>query len=409
MPFENGMIITPVTEPSDIQQALDLSGITNYGTLIRPDLFGFKDFNKMSKHKPLDRNVMHTLTEEQFRSGVNGESGTNGIFWGLRMSTSAYDWSSIHEADWEYVEKPTGGIGSSPYRPYDVVGYDKNAEPTISGTSDLQLSDAEIIYTAEIPFSVALSLNLDGNETGVDPFDALGIDTSDAWLCVAIDDYAAAMINGRAGDIVAPLSQGAQEFDCPPLPDDLQAEATSRQVTLFIANLNNATALKTKGKWVYINGVSMGTKAASIPDLIALPVKFSEEPSLGYGTWTLSVVSASGTTFNVSTINTVKPTYLRGTTIYYYEIIGEFNNVAGTKKEFTIVMTSADTTVFNQVLSYDPTSDFGVSNPVNGTEFNYTITLKGVKVTYDSSSEILREQQLATLTGTFTYTGTDNN
>lgn len=403
------IITKPVTEPDDIQSVLGIS-TTNYGTIMRPDLFGYSTtiINKMSKKKPLSRNILHSLTDEQFKSGVNGASGTNGIFWGLRIATSAYNWTTIHNATWEYEEKPTGGIDSSPYRPSDFVGYDSNAKPAIIGIADqLTSSNAEILYNnTQGLFTCQLTDQSSGNTTGVSQLDALGISLSNAYLCAAIDNYAVAMLNGRAGDTVAPLSSGAKEFTCPPLPSNhpLRAAATSRKVTLFIANLDSVTSLKTKGNWIALTSSSMGVKAASIPELAGLSVKFSEASTLGFGSWTLVSTTTSGTMLNATARCDVAPTFVTNPTVYGYKVTLQFNNINGTTKTFSRTLTSSSVNInlMNALLTWTA-SEMGLK-PTSGTTYSYTLRLYGVSYSANGST-LTREDFLSSLTGSFTYTG----
>lgn len=403
------VIKTPVTEPSDIQSVLNIS-TTNYGTIMRPDLFNMDVINEMSKKKPLDRNILHSLTDEQFKSGVGGASGTNGIYWGLKIATSAKNWTTIHSANWEYVEKPKGGIDSSPFRPSDFVGYDSSAKPTLTVETDLTQSGAEVIFSAITPFTCLLKLNISGNTTGVDPLDALGITSSNAYLCVAIGNYAAAMLNGRANDTVAPISSNGGktqiEYTCPELPSGLKSAAT-RQVTFFIANINDISTLK-NGGWLSFSNTAQAVKAASLPNVAGLSVKFSQISSLGFGDWEFASPTTSGTSFTIAASCKTTPTYVSNPTIYGYEVSATFNNSNGTKKTFTRTLTSSsvNTSLMNAVLTW-ASSEFGFV-PSSNSSIKYTLNLYGVSYTAGGST-LERRQLLTTTTGTFTYTGTSSN
>lgn len=400
------VISKPVTEPSDIQTELNLAGVTSCGYLMT-----YTGINKMSKKKPLDRNVLHELTDEQFKNGVSGASGTNGIYWGLRIATSAKNWTTIHNATWEYVEKPTGGIDSSPYRLLDFVGYDKNAKPTLTADCDLTQSNAEIVYSNKKPFGCLLKPNISGNTTGVDPLDALGISSSKAYLCVAIDNYAAAMLNGRANDTITPISTtgGASqiEYTCPELPSGLKAAASSRKVSLFIADISGISTML-NGGWLSFSSTAQSVKAATLPDVAGMTVKFSQISSLGFGDWEFTSMATSGTQFSASAKCNTAPTYVSNPTTYGYEVTAIFNNSNGTKKTFTRTLTSSsvNTSLMNTVLTW-ASSEFGFTPSANAS-IKYTLSLYGVSYTAGGST-LERRQSLATVSGTFTYTGSTTN
>lgn len=340
---------TPVTEPSMIQNALGVTGYTNYGTLMT-----HPNINKWARHKPVDRNVLHRIDDENKRAN----KATSGIYWGLQVG--AADWSEIHNSTWDYVDKPTGGINSSPYRPWDFVsfdgttGYDSNAKPTLKGSSG-QLSNGECYYQSGSPFEVVLEWNDTNNTTGVDIFRCVNDLTTDLrnwYLCIAIDGYARAMINYDAGEAVRPIYYGGvkcQRFSCPPLPTSNPnfQQTGSHKVSFFLADLDsdNAKASAVKTTWTSVTGLSMGSYAISVPEIVGYTIDFI----LGhYGKWSNGSMAQAGSNINVGFVCTEAPT--EATT---YIIDFSMGTTGGSKsKSFTL---SAGSTLF-PLQTFEPTS-----------------------------------------------------
>ena len=133
----------PATEPSvdGIQAALGLTGYTDYAVLIRPDLYGPKrDIVKFwAKFQPMHSTQLHKLTDDYRRD--NGYGIKDNENYNLNDSTrgpvKAYnDILSGTFSLWR--EKPTGGIDTSPFRPWDyysedgTMAYNNEAVPPFS-------------------------------------------------------------------------------------------------------------------------------------------------------------------------------------------------------------------------------------------------------------------------------------
>lgn len=339
---------TPVTEPSMIQNALGLTGYTNYGTLMT-----HPNINKWARHKPVDRNVLHRIDDENKRAN----KATSGIYWGLQVG--AADWSKIHSSTWDYVDKPKGGIDVSPYRPWDFVsydgttGYDPGAEPTLKGVCG-QLDNGECYYQSGSPFEVQLEWNDVNNTTGVDIFrcvNDLNTDLRNWYLCIAIDGYARAMINYDAGEAVRPIYYNGvkcERFTCPALPTSSPnfQQTGSHKVSFFLADLDsdNAKASAVKTTWTSVTGLSMGCYAISVPEIVGYTVDFI----LGhYGKWSNGSMAQIGSNINVGFVCTEAPT--EATT---YIIDFSMGTTGGSKsKSFTL---SAGSTLF-PLQTFEPT------------------------------------------------------
>lgn len=340
---------TPVTEPSMIQNALGLAGYTNYGTLMT-----HPNINKWARHKPVKRAALHRIEDENKRAGRADE----GIYWGLLAG--ANDWSEIHSSTWNYVDKPTGGINSFPYRPWDFVsydgttGYDHSAKPTLKGICG-QLTNGECYYQSGSPFEVQLEWNDVNNTTGVDIFrcvNDLNTDLRNWYLCIAIDGYARAMINYDAGEAVRPIYYSGtkcERFTCPILPKSNPnfQQTGSHKVSFFLADLDsdNAKASAVKTTWTSVTGLSMGSYAISVPEIVGYTIDFI----LGhYGKWSNGSMAQVGSNINVGFVCTEAPT--EATT---YIIDFSMGTTGGSKsKSFTL---SAGSTLF-PLQTFEPTS-----------------------------------------------------
>lgn len=113
----------PATEPSadGIQAALGLSGYTDYAVLIRPDLYGPK-LNVVkfwAKYQPMHSTKLHKLTDaERAAAGYGIKDNYNYEYTDSTDVTNAFN-NAKNGLYSLYREKPTGGINTSPFRPWD--------------------------------------------------------------------------------------------------------------------------------------------------------------------------------------------------------------------------------------------------------------------------------------------------
>ena len=118
----------PATEPSadGIQAALGLSGYRDYAVLIRPDLYGPKrDIVKFwAKFQPMHSTKLHKLTDA-YRA-ENGYGIKDNYNYEYNDTTDINDaFNRAIDGDYSlYREKPTGGIATSPFRPWDYYSED---------------------------------------------------------------------------------------------------------------------------------------------------------------------------------------------------------------------------------------------------------------------------------------------
>lgn len=281
------------------------------------------NIEKWANCKPLDRAINSELSAAARKQDPRGNKPD--VFWGLKGGSVS--WANIHNATWEYTDKPTGGISRSPYRVRDFAGYYHYAEPTMTGSSS-QMDDGECYYNNSYPLECYLEWNESGNTTGVDILQCVsGSGNLKNWyLCVAIDGYARAMINFDAGEDVRPIyynSRKCSTFSCPALPAALQSQATHK-VTFFLADLDNAN-YDIKTQWREVTGLSMGKVAVSIPGVVGRNVSFVVLPQT-YGKWVGNSIAQFGSSVNVSFTCTEAPSVATD-----YVVTLRFGSVAGTK------------------------------------------------------------------------------
>lgn len=369
MTLRSGILSQPISR-AEIASCLGVS-LTQIGALCTSS-----SINKWSACKPVGRAVNGELSDGARKMDPRGTKPN--MFWGLQGGSVS--WASIHNATWAYADKPTGGIGTSPYRVLDFDGYDHYAEPTMTGSSS-QMDDGECYYNNSYPLECYLEWNDSGNTTGVDILQCVsGSGNLKSWyLCVAIDGYARAMINFDAGEEVRPIyynSRKCSAFSCPALPDALQSQKT-RKVTFFLADLDNAN-YDIKTQWREVTGLSMGKVAVSIPGVVGRNVSFIVLPQT-YGKWVGNSIAQFGSSVNVSFTCTEAPSVATD-----YVVTLRFGTAAGTKTK-TFSMRAGSTIApivrFDDLplvptsgSQYECTARLNTASGTFVTEFTQTIT-----------------------------------
>lgn len=130
----------PATEPSldGIQNALGLSGVTNYAELIVPQDFGWAPPKFWAKWQPMHLNRLHKITDNERAANGYGLIDNNNFECNdstdvNRAFTNAAN--RIYSLQRNY---PKGGINTSPYRPWDYYNeagtesYNNEAVPPFS-------------------------------------------------------------------------------------------------------------------------------------------------------------------------------------------------------------------------------------------------------------------------------------
>lgn len=263
MIVNNEIISKPdVAITTEIGKILHASACSGMNICLHPNI------NKWSKVKPIDYPKLRSLIPDEFLGNKTGQ----GIRYGMRVSMDAGRWDTLHNADYEYVDKPKGGEGS-PYRMSDFDGYWHDAKPDLRGVipsicyynANLEV---QVIYN-QYSSDKAVSINdlAPSNIAGR----ALGF-----YPCVLIDHYVHALRNSN-GDYTRLMEDDViyQNFYIE-IPSNLQSD-TNRTVTVFLAQqIQNGLGFDIKTKWVDTSGTLSNTPSVLvIPDAGGKTVEFA--------------------------------------------------------------------------------------------------------------------------------------
>lgn len=223
--------------------------------------------NKMAEKKPSHSGTNGPITDAERRL----TDVSQGIFYGLRVGLKNSNLANIHLANWDYAGRPTGGIGTSPYRQLDFNGYDTNAQPEFYG--DMPTT---AYSNLDEPFSIQLS-NRNTSGTGVSESKVIlgNVDYSQLYLCVAINGYATQLVNSTMRGYYPVLhnSTWGKIFTCPALPSTLQG-AGNKTVTVFFATYNDASQMQ--GKWISTSKYTAFNYICSLAYCANKTISFSE-------------------------------------------------------------------------------------------------------------------------------------
>lgn len=310
MPYSNGRIYidTSTTPPKGISltELKRFFKVSGKGLAeIVTNILSRRLINKWSKVKPIDSAYLKTLaqTPEGFKGDLVRQAA--GLVYGLRGS--GWNWNDIHNANWDYIDFPNnpdlalseygGEAPNQRYRVQDFNGYNQNALPTLTGeVSGIENEGMtiKIPFNVQQPFTALLNWNIINNTDGVDIMECVDYAASELYLCVMIDGYCAAMLNGGANNTVAPIYyNGAycREFTAPELPDELK-ESTTRRLTLFVSTLDadSISSLKTAGVWIDIEktAIADNTPFTSVPEAVNYTAIFVVD-TIDYGKANLTV------------------------------------------------------------------------------------------------------------------------
>jgi len=234
--------------------------------------------NKWSIHKPIDYPQNAPLSHAQFK-GTKEQNG-DGIIYGLRAGAALQRPEELHTANWEYVGKPKGIIGTSPRRVDDFWGYEYEYDgPTLKGYGlvdgeriryDTDNKVVNLIWRTDLTTVVDLAEVISAYQGSAD--------YSKIYLCVMVGSYIRCCINNTAGGIYPILYNGTYctSFTIPAVsPIYGYNEDTLRPVTLFFANetaLTLTPAMKTE--WVNPFGINFSHPLISCPEQVNKQVKF---------------------------------------------------------------------------------------------------------------------------------------
>jgi hypothetical protein len=236
------------------------------------DVILASNINKYSICKPIHYPKLGKLTDAE-RRGYLADIN-NGVIYGLKIGVPNNTLYNIHEANWDYVGKPYGGIRESPYRVPDLWGYDHYARPTLLGGG---IKDGDtVVYNVENPLlGVNINWNDENNTTGINMSEVIfgdgTVDWTKVYPYIIIDNYVTMMTNGG---LIMPLYNGGKitSFQCPTLPAALQTAAT-RTVSIALGGYDASVA----GTWVELAPSTVlggGGKFCSLPNAVAKRIQF---------------------------------------------------------------------------------------------------------------------------------------
>lgn len=274
MSNSNGKITAPVSI-ADVQKVLGKSS-NDVGTLCTSD-----NVNKWSKSKPYNISSLGPLVDAE-KKGTPAQNA-EGIFYGLKASSTATDLSNLHNATYEYVGVPKGGA-DSPYRPSDFAGYDHNAVPTINGT----IPD-EAYYNVSKDFMCTITYDYQHiNTTGIDIAEIIksaDVTTFDSYYpCILVGSYARGLFNS-ATDTQTSIKYGTswyQNFYCDFDGYPSIAAGVKTCTVFFIKQLYIQGVLDLRS-WYNVSGIISEIRGFTVPNAIAVECQlkyYSQYPIL---------------------------------------------------------------------------------------------------------------------------------
>ena len=281
--IDGKLIQKPITVESgmnDVGQCIGSSS-TDWGTLCTPVKNGTSsNINGMSEKKPIHNPSNGELADADFR-GTPTSIGEGKIY-GMQVGCPSNNPYYIHNANWDYVDYPKGGIGISPYRIVDFHNYYKEAIPTMYG--DNLSNGQEINFTSDSTLlSVKLQWMFNNNLYGVSPLRMVwDVDATPAnkgsqtYLYIVIDNYMTMMQRGKNDNTARPIYENSTEYDtfhCPVLPDAIRSAGT-RSVTIV---LGPYLSDRQPGTWKVLKAddlYSVSGKFISLPYVANLQLEF---------------------------------------------------------------------------------------------------------------------------------------
>lgn len=258
-----------------------------------------KKIRKWNIFKPINKSKIGKLEEADFK----GESIdiSNGVIYGLRAGINTKDFTQMHNADWEYVGRPTqyNRVG-------DFDGYDHTIEaPTLSGAG---LEDGMRIKHDAMPSVELVWSSKAGAIDLAEVFTAYTNDTpdyGDMYLCALVGNYARALINIDAGNGVYPIEYNSTQCKRYAIPavSSIITTDTTVPVTLFFASKTaiewSVNGKTIKNDWVDISGLKFDTLLISVPNQVNKSVDFVGTLMQYIKGFTLSIDGLGGLQLNI--------------------------------------------------------------------------------------------------------------
>ena len=232
--------------------------------------------NKWSKHKPIRYPKVDGLLEKEWR-GTTADILQN-IIYGLKVGTGGMNWKDLHNTNYEYVGRPTGGA-NAPYRLGDFRGYDHDARPSLYGFPG---NDEYYYWDAEGSLSITIINDWNGtNTTGINLSDLTDLndayDIADYYPCVMIGTWVHACYNKTLMSperTYTPLKYNDVQYSNFAVDiDEPELQVEQMQTVSFFLIRQIKDTLIDLSNWVNIADLAENRSIIGIPECVGLQLE----------------------------------------------------------------------------------------------------------------------------------------
>lgn len=232
--------------------------------------------NKWSKHKPIRYPKVDGLLEKEWR-GTTADILQN-IIYGLKVGTGGMNWKDLHNTNYEYVGRPTGGA-NAPYRLGDFRGYDHDARPSLYG-----FPGNEEFYYWDVEGSLSITIINDWNgtnTTGINLSDLTDLndayDIADYYPCVMIGTWVHACYNKTLMSLektYTPLKYNDVQYSNFAVDiDEPELQVEQMQTVSFFLIRQIKDTLIDLSNWVNIADLAENRSIIGIPECVGLQLE----------------------------------------------------------------------------------------------------------------------------------------
>ena len=232
--------------------------------------------NKWSKHKPIRYPKVDGLLEKEWR-GTTADILQN-IIYGLKVGTGGMNWKDLHNTNYEYVGRPTGGA-NAPYRLGDFRGYDHDARPSLYGFPG---NDEFYYWDVEGSLSITIINDWNGtNTTGINLSDLTDLndayDIADYYPCVMIGTWVHACYNKTLMSLektYTPLKYNDVQYSNFAVDiDEPELQVEQMQTVSFFLIRQIKDTLIDLSNWVNIADLAENRSIIGIPECVGLQLE----------------------------------------------------------------------------------------------------------------------------------------
>lgn len=232
--------------------------------------------NKWSKHKPIRYPKVDGLLEKEWR-GTTTDILQN-IIYGLKVGTGGMNWKDLHNTNYEYVGRPTGGA-NAPYRLGDFRGYDHDARPSLYGFPG---NDEFYYWDVEGSLSITIINDWNGtNTTGINLSDLTDLndayDIADYYPCVMIGTWVHACYNKTLMSLektYTPLKYNDVQYSNFAVDiDEPELQVEQMQTVSFFLIRQIKDTLIDLSNWVNIADLAENRSIIGIPECVGLQLE----------------------------------------------------------------------------------------------------------------------------------------